>query len=83
MAQDRRMTMSETAARVGLSASTITKRYNATPPTWPKPHFIGNRKFFWASEIENWEQTAVTQTNEHKSVRNLRPNQTKSAPVAP
>ena len=77
---DRRVTMSEAVARVGLSASTLTKRYNAVPPTWPRPHYIGNRKFFWASEIEKWEQTAVTTTNVHKSVKNLRPNQARTAP---
>ena len=81
MAQgDRRMTMGEAVARVGLSASTLTKRYNAEPPTWPRPHYIGNRKFFWASEIEKWEAANVTSSNEHKSARNLRPNQSKVSP---
>ena len=77
---DRRMTMSEVSARVGLGASTITKRYNAAPPQFVIPHFIGNRKFFWASEVEKWERKNVTASNEHKSVRNLRPNQPRSAP---
>lgn len=76
---DTRMTASEVVARVGRGLSAITKGYKASPPTFPAPHFLGtNRRYWWASRIEKWEETAVTASNEHRSVKNLRPNQAKS-----
>ena len=80
---DRRMTAGEVEARVCLGSSRITKRYKATPPTFPAPHYIGNRRFWWASELEKWEAANVTANNEHKSNKNLRPNRPRAAPVAP
>jgi predicted DNA-binding transcriptional regulator AlpA len=38
----------------GLDRSSIWRKYTAEPPQFPRPHYIGNRRMWFAAELEKW-----------------------------
>ncbi len=46
----------ETSQFTGLSPSQMWRRYTADPPTFPRPHYIGERRFWLFSELLAWRE---------------------------
>ncbi len=57
--------IAEIEAATGLDRSTIYRRINADPPTFPEPVAIGARAVAWrASEVAEWIEAQATQGRE-------------------
>lgn len=54
--------IAEVEAATGLDRSTIYRRINANPPTFPEPVAIGARAVAWrASDVSQWIEAQATQ----------------------
>jgi predicted DNA-binding transcriptional regulator AlpA len=53
-----RLGIAELEARTGWHRTTIWRKYRAG--LMPKPHFLGERRFWWLSDIEEWEREQMS-----------------------
>jgi predicted DNA-binding transcriptional regulator AlpA len=59
-----RLGISALERRLGVDRSTIWRWYTATPPKFPAPEFIGERRVWRLDVIEAWEQAQLARTGE-------------------
>lgn len=70
---DRRITIAEAERKTGLHRSTLWRKYNATPPEFPVPTFIGERRSWLESEIDAWIAAQAARPPEaRRGARNLK-----------
>jgi predicted DNA-binding transcriptional regulator AlpA len=53
----RRIGIAELETRLGVNRATVYRWYRAG--SFPKPHFIGNRRAWWLHEVAAWEDSRV------------------------
>jgi len=59
-----RIGISEVEKITGLERSTLWRRYTAEPPTFPRPHYIADRRMWLLSEVEEWIRAQVARPRE-------------------
>jgi predicted DNA-binding transcriptional regulator AlpA len=71
-AAPRRIGIAELERRLGRDKTTIWRWYMASPPRFPAPHFIGERRAWWLHEVEAWEREQMARPPEaRRGARNL------------
>lgn len=66
----RRLRIAAVEQRTGFDRSTIFRKYKAGK--FPAPHFIGERRAWFESEIEEWEREQMARPPEaRQGARNL------------
>ena len=69
-----RLDIDRTERFSGLHRGTMWRRYSAEPPTFPRPHYIGLRRYWFAHELEAWAAAEMARPPEELSfTRNLKP----------
>lgn len=67
-----RLLISEVERRVRLNRTTLWRKYTASPPTFPTPHFIGTRRCWFETDIAEWERKEMARpAPTRRAARNL------------
>ena len=64
----RRLNITALEKRLGCSRQTIWRRY--TTGDFPKPHYLGAHRLWFAHEIEQWEEQVMLSHASRKKVSN-------------
>ncbi|MGV7222966.1 MAG: helix-turn-helix transcriptional regulator [Nitrospinales bacterium] len=63
-----RFNIKQTEERTGFHRQSIWRKYSKEPPEFPRPHYIGNLRFWYRDEIEQWEDENVKSAPNHNNL---------------